>query len=135
MYFTAQLIPYICAFHPHVFYCLLTFEATYTFSLPCGSLTSSTVDKALSNHCRHIHLSPPVLALLELSGDQWFKGENSDAIWRLTLTSAQLSASSMFIIILNLHAYWSLSSLSWAAAQSPLKAELFPTVLGLAKGS
>lgn len=38
VYFTAQLIPHICAFHPHVFYCLLwgrkslTFEATHTFS-------------------------------------------------------------------------------------------------------
>lgn len=55
---------------------------------PFGSLTSSIVDKALTNYCSFLGVSLTMLALLELSGGQWFKDENSDAIRQLILTSA-----------------------------------------------
>lgn len=87
----------------------LTFEAIYSFSQPFGSFASSTVDKALTNHCRLLGVSFPVLALLEQSRGPWFKGENSYAIRRLILTSALRLLN---VIILNTHADWSLSVLS-----------------------
>lgn len=65
-----------------------TFEATYTFSEPFGPLACSTADIALTNHCRCVSTSFPVLALLELSRGQWFKGENRDAIGQPILTAA-----------------------------------------------